>query len=42
MWRAIRRTDGAVLFQNKRKTEVHAWIRRFNAGFYVNVDFVQR
>lgn len=42
MWRAVRRADGAVLFQNKKRSEVERWIRWRNAGFYVGIDFSDR
>ena len=40
MWRAIRRTDGKVLFQDANRSKVESWIRRMNAGFFATIDHV--
>lgn len=40
MWRAIRRTDGKVLFADRNRTRVENWIRHMNAGFFATIDRV--
>lgn len=42
MWRAVRNSDGAVLFQNKSRDAVLRWIRWRNAGFYVGIDYASK